>query len=303
MFYKLKMAVIARTTLVAVIVAIGVTPALAAIDVTSMAMRVFYSARGQAPVWADDRHYDSLLAALRGLSQHGLDPRDYHIDDLIRLRNDPIGRDRIATAAWFDAASDMVWGKLEPQKYQPDWTLSRQVFDLPSHLTEALAQNRVGDSLTRLAPDRRDYQTLRAELSRLMSMNPEPIQRIPRGSLIGPHSTDYRVVIVRARLVQLGYLAENTGSQLYDQDLKSAVVAFQTAKGLNPDGLIGSSTIAALNLTLADEFNIWCSIPGGRRPPSWPGWTSCRCFKRTRPRSKNSASVYWTAKTGRSILT
>ena len=62
-----------------------------------------------------------------------------------------------------------------------------------------------------------------------------------------PGSTDPRVAALQERLVELGFWLPAADGE-YTSDTTHAVVAFQKASGLSPDGVAGPLTISALDL-------------------------------------------------------
>ena len=56
------------------------------------------------------------------------------------------------------------------------------------------------------------------------------------------------------RLIELGYLPAGSERDVHDEVLVAAVQAFQADRALNPDGKVGGSTLAALNLTPPEEM-------------------------------------------------
>jgi murein L,D-transpeptidase YcbB/YkuD len=77
---------------------------------------------------------------------------------------------------------------------------------------------------------------------------------IASGPTLKPGMTDARVGHLRKRLevpAQPG-----SDSNLYDDTLVEAVLAFQKANGLKPDGLVGGNTLKKLNDAIADPTNV-----------------------------------------------
>jgi hypothetical protein len=72
---------------------------------------------------------------------------------------------------------------------------------------------------------------------------------IPAGPTIRLDDRDERIPFLRARLGQIN--PEGDGALIYDEELMTAVRAFQNSLGMIDDGVVGPKTIAALN----GEFN------------------------------------------------
>lgn len=218
------------------------------------AVRTFYEARGQTPAWSGDARFDALLEAIEGVAAHGLNPADYHGEALRRMRGDPAAREHLATDAWLSAAAHMAYGKLSPDRFEPDWSAARRQIDLAAHLQVMLETGGIAGSLDRLAPREPAYRALVTELARLRQAEERVGLPVPPGPLLRPGMTSPRMVAVRARLAQLGYAIPDTASDRYDERLVSTVQAFQFDNGLEADGLIGNATVNALNLTTAAKI-------------------------------------------------
>jgi murein L,D-transpeptidase YcbB/YkuD len=76
---------------------------------------------------------------------------------------------------------------------------------------------------------------------------------VPAGPALKPGAADPRVVAVRRRLAATGHLptADPLDRTEYDAALERAVRTFQDHHRLNPDGVIGPATVAAMNVTAA----------------------------------------------------
>lgn len=72
---------------------------------------------------------------------------------------------------------------------------------------------------------------------------------VPVGSLLRPGTSDVRVAALRHRLETEGYArAEFPLPEIFDPTLEVAVRRFQELHGLEPDGVVGPATLAALNV-------------------------------------------------------
>ncbi|MEZ5650897.1 MAG: L,D-transpeptidase family protein [Burkholderiaceae bacterium] len=173
--------------LLALLVALGVAPlaaapsmrepraALDSRDARALA-NSFRQARADAPAWRRERDFAALLQALESLRSHGLMPADYQLATLRRLRSNHQARDRIATEAWFAAAVDLLRGKVDPRRVEPDWTAPAREADLPRLLASALANGEPAAALLSLAPTHPEYRMLRAALARLLA---DPASSLP----------------------------------------------------------------------------------------------------------------------------
>lgn len=74
---------------------------------------------------------------------------------------------------------------------------------------------------------------------------------VPGDSRLEPGAQNLRVSTLRRRLAAEGYTTQETAGdpELYDSALESSVRRFQALHGLEEDGVVGSATLAALNLS------------------------------------------------------
>jgi len=137
-------------------------------------VRRFYKANGGQLVWSDGRRpsrtFDALVRALRTADGHGLDPGDYRVDELDGARQ-TFDRTRAAdfdvrsTYAYLQYARDLMRGTTDPEDVMPQWHAAPRRVDLHDVLLAAVADNRIEESLERLAPKAPQYAGLRSQLA------------------------------------------------------------------------------------------------------------------------------------------
>ncbi len=197
--------------------------------------------------WRNDEDFAALLNAIRSLSDHGLNPTDYHLASLQALQYEPEKRDRLATDAWFSAASHMVYGKLNPVSVEPDWTAARRSIDLAVNLDRALTTHTVGSSLEALAPTQPGYKKMQAELRNLAAELEKPSTTIAAGPAIRKGDSGPRIEALNARLSELSLLDLDETAEGFSERTENAVKIFQKINHLDTDGIVGVVTITVLN--------------------------------------------------------
>ncbi|PWE18552.1 murein L,D-transpeptidase [Marinicauda salina] len=222
----------------------------------------FHAARADRPVWTgpDNAHrYSALVEAVRGAASHGLDPADYGFEAL-RARDPRLAShaaERAATRAWLRLACHLDQGRLDPHRFEPDRPARPPNHDLALRLREALATDRVIESLEALAPQDAEYAALRAALARyeiLAGAATDAPPDVPAGDALRPGDKGRRVEMLRARLRANGlHAADPGGAPRFDDGLARAVQEFQRQAGLEPDAVVGPLTLAALNLDPAER--------------------------------------------------
>lgn len=220
-----------------------------------LAVDDFYKDNPRALAWDDPQDYADLLSALEDLKKHGLDPAHYHLEALRNMGDQPYIRDRLATDAWFSAAAHMIYGKLDPQKIEPDWTAAKREVNLQALLKTALEQHGVEYSLDLLAPRQPGYWALVGALAKARTRSHIPHTSIPPGSWLREGDSNERVAALQKRLYELGVLERPQQSGVFDTYTDRALRLFQTRAGLEADGIVGPATLAALNRAPEAEIN------------------------------------------------
>jgi len=258
----------------------GVIPAG---DPTCEAIRHFYAERSGRPVWGDRaaRRRDPgerLLEAIRDGAGHGLAPWRYQparIEELLARR----GKDAAAwaelelllTEAFVAQAVHRSAGVLNPEDLSEDWSLRRAQADPFALLGRLDDGESPGALLDALWPGGDGYRILHDEARRLNAEGGAEagveVEQIPPGELLRSGTQDPRVPALRRRLGLDERLDERV-----DGALAAAIVAFQREVGLEPDGVVGPATLAALNRTRADRLAaIHASLERLRwLPRRWP---------------------------------
>lgn len=228
------------------------------------ALRRFYENHGFQPAWSSPGHRRELAEAIRQIANDGLNPADYHgelLSDLVlRARDDLSGEmradiDLLFTDAFLLAASHLLEGKVNPQTIYAEWNASRQHQDLAVTLAEALRNDTIAATLDSLRPTHPAYAKLKEARNRLTPLLGHPWLPIADGPSIHPGDQDPRLPEIRRRLTALGDIPAPTDPEtaatdptLYSKDLDPVIPNFQARHGLEPDGIIGRKTLAAVNL-------------------------------------------------------
>ncbi|GAA0842367.1 L,D-transpeptidase family protein [Marinobacter szutsaonensis] len=228
------------------------------------ALRRFYENHGFQLAWSSPGHRRELAEAIRQIANDGLNPVDYHgellADLVLRARDDLSGEmradiDLLFTDAFLLAASHLLEGKVNPQTIHAEWNASRQHRDLAVTLAEALRDDTIAATLNSLRPNHPAYAKLTEARNRLTPLLGHPWLPIADGPSIHPGDQDPRLPEIRRRLTALGDIPDPAGTgtpftdpTLYSEDLDPVIPNFQARHGLEPDGIIGKQTLAAVNL-------------------------------------------------------
>lgn len=236
-------------------------------------LREFYADRGQRLAWCNDAGKmlpaaGILLDALRQAGDHGLNPEDYSLDRLERMRKEmeeartgkaAVTRwadfDLLLTTAFFRYASDLSTGRVHPDEIHSEWHTRPPELDLPGALSKALQGGDLERLMESLPPPNPAYERLQRGLKELRSIEqaggwPE----IPDGPRLQKGSRGPRVALLRRRLSGTpGRESSGVGdpaasSAVFDESLEAAVGRFQALHGIEPDGIVSTATLAELNV-------------------------------------------------------
>jgi L,D-transpeptidase YcbB len=232
----------------------------------------FYANNGHRLAWSDDSGKilpptKTLLDALRRAREHGLDPEDYPLSrlDLLGaqigkapLDDDAVARladfDLLMTAAFFRYASDLSTGRVHPDEIRNDWHTNLPDLDPLTKLDQALEGDNLHQLLEALPPPHAGYARLREALKGLHEVEAAGgWPTIPDGPKLESGSRGPRVALLRRRLSEPGDSATgataDTGDQ-FDEALTESVRRFQKRHGIEPNGKLGATTLAELNVPL-----------------------------------------------------
>lgn len=230
----------------------------------------FYSARNFQPVWmtAEEKpsQLETALAFIASADAEGLDSRDYQLQHIQQLQrqvketeNAAIELELRTTQALLTLTHDLSRGRLLASAADPDWYIPQQSFDAVAFLLKAIAGDNLTQSLSNLAPKKPSYQLLKKTLARYREFASRQATwlHIPNTPLIRPGTAHGVVPLIRIRMTQAyvldgvsEYNVSLSNSHYYDDELVTAIKAFQAQHGLNADGIIGKNTLKALNTTL-----------------------------------------------------
>ncbi|HSD41388.1 MAG TPA: L,D-transpeptidase family protein [Burkholderiales bacterium] len=229
----------------------------------------FYEARGFRPAWVRAGHAEALVRLVAASRDHGLDPNDYHAAALGRHLGDVSAtpdaavradRDLLLTDALVRLAYHLRFGKANPRELYPDWNFPRALgaIEPVQALESAIAAASLEEAVEQFAPQLAAYRQLRAALARHRAIEAAGgWSRLPPGPTLESGMQDLRIARLRERLAASGdYEGQTTADQdRFDAALEAAVRRFQARHALDPDGVVGRQTLAALNFDVAGRID------------------------------------------------
>jgi L,D-transpeptidase YcbB len=230
-----------------------------------------YGGGADGPLWLDawgrpGRDAREAMALMSAAANDGLDPGDYNvlgIAALSALVSDPSGA-TASTIARFDASlsvstlrylSDLHLGRVDPRAMRFR-VPNREPHDFVGPLRAALAQHRIPALAEEFTPSIPLYRQLRDALARYRTLAADPLLQsltLPAVT-VRPGEPCTSAGGLARRLEALGDLPADdppAPGAVYDGSLVEGVRRFQRRHGLEPDGVLGKATRAALNVPIA----------------------------------------------------
>ena len=208
--------------------------------------RAFYQARQWKAAW-DRKAEKQLLDIIAGAPANGLKP-DLFLKGA--LPKEPEQREAALTGAALKYASALAQGYADPKKISAVYTIPRAKADVAGGLATALASDKLEGWYASLPPQTDEYRALsQSHLHYLRDAANIRLEPIPGGKPIKPGHHGPRLPAIAAALAAAGYLPPNTAVPArYDHALAAAVKRLQDDWSMKPDGIIGETTLDAINL-------------------------------------------------------
>jgi murein L,D-transpeptidase YcbB/YkuD len=239
-------------------------------------LRHFYQRRTYQPAWYRGAEplpqAHSLIRAIRGAYEEGLNPADYHLAAIEKLleavpQKPPavnfrppvefVDLDLLLTDAFLSLSNDYSAGRVQPEGRLANWPCGKSNQDLARLLDSAISSKSIESSLQALLPQRAGYRRLRQALAQYReAATGGSWGTVPDGPKLAKGSTGERVMALRNRLRASGDWTSQKEffSDLFDDALQQSVHKFQQRHGLEGDGIVGQSTLAALNVSGEDRI-------------------------------------------------
>jgi murein L,D-transpeptidase YcbB/YkuD len=205
---------------------------------------LFYERRHLQPAWTP-RAAASMLLAIDAADDDGLEPAEYHRAWLRSPAGTAEERDLVLTDAFMTLAAHLATGRVNPRSLIREWCLPARNLDLASVLESALLAGDIAAMLRQISPRHPPYVRLKSALREFREMPDWP--PLPTGRPLRLGDSGDRVVALRQRLL----LEDSEG---FDEELRERVVEFQARHGLTPDGVVGTATLAELNVSRLERI-------------------------------------------------
>lgn len=220
-------------------------------------VKELYASFDNEIIWNDMKNRQTLIEYLKKCEEDGLFPEDYQVKELEffeKNRNtihysDFQTYDLLLSNAFKNVADHLHRGKLNPRELYNDWDLPyKSPVDIKK-IIEALKDNKINDLLIDVSVKSKHYLDLKEGIKTILN---KPNYNFPETKIetkIVANDSSKTIQVIKQKLAYWNELNPNNKSLVYDSETISAVKKFQKNNGLYPDGVIGKSTVDALNFS------------------------------------------------------
>ena len=221
-----------------------------------------YQYLGTERLWDDAESRAVLKDEIENIWKDGLLSSDFH-DDVIGGSVEglsPKEEDILFSDALARLLYQLQNGKVNPETLDQDWNYKRLIDDPRAMETVAayFAEKDISGLIAAARPNDDVYKRLTGTLLDYVTYKQSGgWDVVGEGTAIKPEQDDPRIVDVRARLEKTtDYRAGDLAASFkYDEGLRIAITQFQIKHGLETDGVIGSGTLKAMNISVDDRID------------------------------------------------
>lgn len=234
-------------------------------------VEAFYQSRGYQPAWVDAAYAQEMLQLLKSSEEEGLNPADYHYEELLALREE-------YRKSWSDKdnlraqaevlltdgivlyARHLIQGKVDPRTLDSSWNYARRNIvptSVAENLSAAIASRRVAQVLAELKTDTGFYTLMKQQLGHYRQLAVrENFSPVPADAVLRRGDRQPNIVVLRRRLKQLSYLAPDVPeTDSFDASVDEAMRQLQRDHNLDVDGIVGEQSFQVLNQSFSDKVD------------------------------------------------
>lgn len=226
-----------------------------------------YTNRQHRPIFSVGRVLSEkatdCLQCLQNTQFYALNPKNYHANSLKQLWEKNNGTtinfeyieqltafEILALDAFLELYKKYGNAFVQAQTINPDWYANSRKIDLLQYAQNAVNEPNLCETLQNLHPQYTAYKLLQTQLQTAFAYSWDSIPPLTYSQFYQKGDQNDYVLLLKKRLLASGdYPATaNLNSNVFDYTLERAVMRFQNRHGIDPDGLVRSRTVNALNV-------------------------------------------------------
>lgn len=231
----------------------------------SDSIKKYYAAFDGYEIWYDRGNREDLIAQIEQAKIEGLNPEDYNLSEIYAQevvrdslkKEDLLHYDVLLTKTFEKLATHFYKGKLNPKEIYSNWDLFEKRVAISSVLHQAISEKGVAATLQGLLPKHQEYLNLKKALVEIDKFSDITFDSLRFSKKIVLNDTVPLVKKIKKRLQYWNDYKnkDSVFTAIYDTVAFRAMKKFQLRHGLLADGVIGASTIKALNYSQGTRKN------------------------------------------------
>ena len=196
---------------------------------------------------SNDYHLVKIRNLLEALKNSRFADNLSKTDDLIRL-------ELLLSDAFMMYGSHLLAGRVNPETIDSEWYANRRGIDMAEVLKQAMVSEKISQSLHQLSPIQPDYQLLKNALKQYRQIAAKGgWEAVPAGPKLEKGIAGPRVALLKKRIhaefkeyQPPSDSGNNESAEIFDENLESWVLKFQSLNGLETDGMVGPRDIGGI---------------------------------------------------------
>ncbi|MFY7810378.1 MAG: L,D-transpeptidase family protein [Flavobacterium sp.] len=227
-------------------------------DIKDSLLFPFYKNNNYQLFWKDSLLRNQMINTIKNIEEEGMFLKDFDWETIKKYekniknftKKDSLEYDLLLTNNLKKYIQIGFYGKVNPRLFYKDYDLEIDTIAVP-RILEKFRKNKNIDSLqNNVFPNHSIYKNLKLALKEFKDVPIENIKQLKFTQKYLPDSTYTAIKEIKERLVYKQIIPDSSSfTNIYDSLTVLAVKKFQKDNQLNADGIIGQSTIDALNFT------------------------------------------------------
>ncbi|MEJ2214863.1 MAG: peptidoglycan-binding protein, partial [Gammaproteobacteria bacterium] len=215
-----------------------------------------YSLTGNQLIW-DEESKAEALNILGNAEIHGLNSDDYRYEELLTNEEGESSLSELETDIGFTYGMllfghHMLEGRTRPEQFFKDWAYKRRDFSETTAelLVDCIREHDLNRYVQSVMPEGGFYEGLMLWMEKYYNGDYDLDSKISFDKLpVNQGESHPGIIEIKYRLSQYDSYSSDQPSELFDEELETALIDFQTKMGLPADGIIDQGTLDALNMS------------------------------------------------------
>lgn len=234
---------------------------LSLLAISDSLIQSFYRNNQLKTFWVSDQSRGALVNELLNVEKEGLFANHFDLDSIKKKENnleqlsekELISYDFLLTENLLRYVYKLSKGGINPKEIYRDYELIPDTFDFETTLLK-FQQEDFDKLIKEIKPQHIVYKRLKSALNLINEFPYENFSKIEIEGKLELNDTTNAIIPIKERLIFWKDLKPlDSITPIFDEETQLAVQRFQMRHGLAPDGVVGTGTIQALNMTVYER--------------------------------------------------